>query len=174
MFKFISILMVSSIFLGCEAKEKETLVSMENQATTIRVTDGVEISTPKTETQIKEKKVEVKNADGVAVKIGEPLKIQGGNGNHTDWIKKSCAKGNCDQTCTGEKCVFNCVGGTCSQACSKGALVCSFACAGGNCTQDCVEGSSCTFTCAGGGCTQSKNKSNTFAANCTGGNCTNK
>jgi hypothetical protein len=106
---------------------------------------------------------------GVEVGSDGSVKVPGVNvGGHAaagGAAHKSCASGNCKQTCSdgGD---FTCDGGNCKQSGEGGS--CKFSCTGGNCEQACKAGVTCEASCVGGNCKHS----GAFAKkSCLGGGC---
>lgn len=104
------------------------------------------------------------SADGTVKTAGHTVSTHTGGGG--GGAKKSCATGNCKQTCT-EGGDFSCDGGNCKQSGEGGN--CNFSCTGGNCEQACKSGATCEASCVGGSC----QRSGTIAKkSCLGGGCT--
>jgi hypothetical protein len=103
------------------------------------------------------------SADGTVKTAGHTVTTHTGGGGAAH---KSCATGNCKQTCS-EGGDFSCDGGNCKQSGEGGS--CKFSCAGGSCETSCKDGATCEASCVGGACKHS----GAFAKkSCLGGGCT--
>lgn len=103
------------------------------------------------------------SADGTVKAAGHTVSTHTGGGGGA---KKSCAAGNCKQTCS-EGGEFSCDGGNCKQSGEGGN--CNFSCTGGNCEQACSGGATCEASCVGGNC---KRSGAIAKKSCLGGGCT--